>query len=132
MKTHRKPLRAVSARAGHTGEGLFARRALASGEVAAFYSGSRIHPDECDAREWSENDNVMSINEHTAVDVAPAWVSPSKYCASLGHKVNHSFTPNARFEPFSHPRFGQIKCVRATGAPTRPDVRWGFVVEYRR
>ena len=59
------------------------------------------------------NDNTMSIDENTSVDVPPEWASTEKYSASLGHKVNHSFTPNARFEPFIHPRFGTIKCIRA-------------------
>jgi hypothetical protein len=38
-----------------------------------------------------------------------------KYCASLGHKVNHAFAaPNCRFDTFGHPRFGLVPCLVAT------------------
>lgn len=40
----------------------------------------------------------------------------SKYCASLGHKENHFFTPNCIYDIFVHPRFGPIKCIRTLRA----------------
>ena len=36
------------------------------------------------------------------------------YNASLAHKTNHSFIPNAELCTFDHPRFGVIPCVTAT------------------
>lgn len=96
------------------GEGLFAVRALAAGEIACFYSGIRIAHAVVNGRGWEENDNTLSVDADTVVDVPPACVPTANYSATLGHKANHSFTPNARYEPFEHPRFGSIKCVRAT------------------
>ena len=40
--------------------------------------------------------------------------STDAYCASLAHKVNHSFNPNAKFDVFNHPKFGLIPSVRTT------------------
>ena len=34
--------------------------------------------------------------------------------ASLAHKTNHSFMPNAELDVFDHPRFGLVPCVTAT------------------
>ena len=37
-----------------------------------------------------------------------------KYCATLAHKTNHSFTPNAQFIVYDHPIFGTIPRIMAT------------------
>ena len=36
------------------------------------------------------------------------------YCASLAHKTNHSFLPNAEFVTFDHPRWGLVPCLTCT------------------
>lgn len=36
------------------------------------------------------------------------------YRASLGHKVNHSFTPNCRYRQMQHPRWGEIVGIFTT------------------
>jgi len=36
------------------------------------------------------------------------------YQASLGHKVNHSFTPNCRYRQMHHPRWGEIVGIFTT------------------
>ena len=38
------------------------------------------------------------------------YLSPDQYCASLAHKVNHSFRQNSEFVRFHHPRFG-LRCL---------------------
>ena len=39
----------------------------------------------------------------------------TKYRATLGHKVNHSFTKkNALYQSVIHPRFGPINCLLST------------------
>ena len=53
-------------------------------------------------------------DDDTVIDVPPPFASITKYRATLGHKANHSFAPNARYEPYNHPRFGEIKCIRTT------------------
>ena len=45
------------------------------------------------------------------IDVPPEYVSTKAYKASAAHKCNHSFTPNAKFSLFDHPRFGPIPAV---------------------
>ncbi len=43
--------------------------------------------------------------------VPAEWSSTTAYCATLGHKANHSFTNNAMYDVYeNHPRFGHIKC----------------------
>ena len=93
------------------GQGLFARTNLLEGEVVSFYNGVRLTHTEVDARDWSANGNTISLDESTVIDVPTEFSSLSKYCASLGHKANHSQSPNCEYLPFSHPRFGEIKCI---------------------
>jgi hypothetical protein len=45
------------------------------------------------------------------LDIPPDCRDVSRYRATLAHKINHSFFPNARFSDFAHPRFGRILCV---------------------
>jgi histone-lysine N-methyltransferase SETD7 len=96
----------------NAGEGLFARRTLSLGEVVSFYNGVRITHSEVDNRDWVLNSNTLSLDESTVIDVPDEYSSVSKYCASLGHKANHSFDANCEYSPFHHPRFGHIKCIR--------------------
>eukprot|EP00850_Spirogloea_muscicola_P012870 SM000085S23220 [mRNA] locus=s85:89224:90884:- [translate_table: standard] len=97
------------------GEGLFARVALAAGDVAAFYKyGVRLSHEEVDARDWRLNANTIRLDADAVIDIPPGLVPVTAYCASLGHKANHNRRPNAEYAPFCHPRFGDIKCVRAT------------------
>mmetsp|Transcript_50171 Transcript_50171/g.93418 ORF Transcript_50171/g.93418 Transcript_50171/m.93418 type:complete len:368 (-) Transcript_50171:172-1275(-) len=94
------------------GEGLFAKIPLYKGEVAAYYNGVRLPHDEVDNRDWSLNDNTIALNEDEVIDVPVNMAGLDVYCASLGHKANHSSEHNAMYTPVFHPRFGDIKCVR--------------------
>nr|XP_058923536.1 histone-lysine N-methyltransferase SETD7 isoform X4 [Kogia breviceps] len=69
-----------------------------------------------DSRDWALNGNTLSLDEETVIDVPEPYNRVSKYCASLGHKANHSFTPNCIYDMFVHPRFGPIKCIRTLRA----------------
>lgn len=55
----------------HANEGLFARRPLGQDEVACFYAGVRLGHDFVDARDWAENENTLSIDDETVIDVPP-------------------------------------------------------------
>ena len=33
------------------------------------------------------------------------------YCATLAHKTNHSFLPNAEFVCYDHPKYGVVPCL---------------------
>lgn len=94
------------------GEGLFARIDLSEGEIASFYNGIRISHQEVDSRKWALNGNTISLDENIVIDVPEEYSTTDAYCATLGHKVNHSTNPNCKYDPFVHPRFGNIKCIR--------------------
>nr|Q7Z0G7.1 RecName: Full=Histone-lysine N-methyltransferase SETD7; AltName: Full=SET domain-containing protein 7 [Halocynthia roretzi]AAM96825.1 lysine methyltransferase [Halocynthia roretzi] len=96
----------------NAGEGLYAKCDVDQDTVMAFYNGVRLKQDEVENRDWSQNSNTISLTDDIAIDVPEEYVSTDNYCASLGHKVNHSFDPNCRYDIYQHPRFGFIKCVR--------------------
>ncbi|KAG1962543.1 histone-lysine N-methyltransferase SETD7 [Pimephales promelas] len=98
------------------GEGLFAKTKAEANTVMAFYNGVRITHSEVDSRDWSLNGNTISLDEDTVIDVPEPFNLTENYCASLGHKANHSFTPNCKYDSYVHPRFGQIKCIRTIRA----------------
>lgn len=81
------------------GQGLFARCHIARGEVCCFYNGVRITHSKVDRRNWSLNDNTITLDEETVLDVPKPFDKVSVYCASLGHKANHSLKhQNAKYD----------------------------------
>jgi histone-lysine N-methyltransferase SETD7 len=76
-------------------------------------AGVRLTHDVVDGRDWKLNSNTISLDEDTVLDVPGDLSSCSAYCATLGHKANHSSAPNACYDVFDHPLHGCIKCVRA-------------------
>ncbi|CAH1247539.1 SETD7 [Branchiostoma lanceolatum] len=108
-------------------EGLFMKVPVKEDKVVAFYNGLRLTHAEVDARDWSKNGNTISLDEEIVIDVPPPFDDTKHYCASLGHKVNHSFSPNSKYDLFQHPRFGFIKCIR-TMKPVSADEE--LTVEY--
>lgn len=94
-------------------QGLFARRDLQAGSVVCMYNGVRLTHEEVDGRHWDKNDNTISLNDDVVLDVPIDSIPIDIYCASVGHKANHDFSPNAKYAPFYHPRFGPIKSVVA-------------------
>ena len=93
------------------GEGLFAKRPLHAGELVAYYNGVRLSHAIVDGRAWSENGNCISLDEEVVIDVPEVFSNTSVYCATLGHKANHSFAPNSCYAPCYHPLYGDIKCI---------------------
>jgi len=95
-------------------EGLFAKVKIYSKTVVSFYNGLRVNVTEVDRRPWELNNNTISLDDEIIIDIPIKYNDTNVYCASLGHKANHSFTPNAKYDIFpNHPRFGNIKCIRA-------------------
>uniref|UniRef100_A0A8C6TLJ4 Histone-lysine N-methyltransferase SETD7 n=1 Tax=Neogobius melanostomus TaxID=47308 RepID=A0A8C6TLJ4_9GOBI len=94
------------------GEGLFTKTDADANTVMAFYNGVRITHSEVDSRDWALNGNTISLDEDTVIDVPQPFDRTDQYSASLGHKANHSFSPNCKYDPYVHPRFGSIKCIR--------------------
>ncbi|XP_067103195.1 histone-lysine N-methyltransferase SETD7 isoform X2 [Osmerus mordax] len=111
------------------GDGLFAKVDAEPNTVMAFYNGVRITHSEVDSRDWALNGNTISLDEDTVIDVPQPFDKMEMYCASLGHKGNHSFTPNCKYDPYVHPRFGLIKCIRTLRAVQRDEelmVAYGY------
>ncbi|XP_061541864.1 histone-lysine N-methyltransferase SETD7 isoform X1 [Phycodurus eques] len=111
------------------GQGLFAKIDAERDTVVAFYNGIRITHTEVDNRDWALNGNTISLDEDTVIDVPQPFDQAERYCASLGHKANHSFTPNCKYDVFVHPRFGSIKCIRTLRAVQKNDeltVAYGY------
>ncbi|KAI6069539.1 Histone-lysine N-methyltransferase SETD7 [Aix galericulata] len=81
------------------GEGLFSKIAAEASTVMSFYNGVRITHQEVDSRDWALNGNTISLDDETVIDVPEPYNHAAKYCASLGHKANHSFTPNCIYDP---------------------------------
>ena len=95
------------------GEGLFAKCKIAAGELVCYYNGVRVPHSKVDKRPWRLNDNCISLDAECAIDVPSAFASTRVYTATVGHKANHSFEPNAKYVEVFHPRFGHIKGIRA-------------------
>ena len=56
-----------------------------AGQIVSWYNGVRVPCHVVDGRpDWSLNDNVINLDEETAIDVPPEWSSTKTYCASLG------------------------------------------------
>ncbi|XP_029368990.1 histone-lysine N-methyltransferase SETD7 [Echeneis naucrates] len=111
------------------GQGLFAKVDAEADTVMAFYNGVRLTHSEVDSREWALNGNTISLDEDTVIDVPQPFDITDRYCASLAHKANHSFTPNCKYDPYVHPRFGQIKCIRTLRAVQKDEeltVAYGY------
>ncbi|CAF91934.1 unnamed protein product, partial [Tetraodon nigroviridis] len=114
------------------GQGLFAKVDAEANTVMSFYNGVRITHTEVDSRDWALNGNTISLDEDTVIDVPQPFDAVKIYCASLGHKANHSFTPNCKYEPFVHPRFGPIKCIRTIKSVKKDEelvVAYGYTHE---
>ncbi len=106
------------------GEGLFALRELPEGRVVSFYNGVRVRPGEAYSPDnldyqiyvdWSNTDNSPFM------DVPRACTDVSRYCATLGHKANHSFRPNCCYVVVDHPRFGRIPALKTLQAVERDE-----------
>ena len=100
------------------GEGLFTTQYVEADTIVAFYNGVRLQGDE--GKEPSEHweDDAYKIldqtDEENILDIPDLYRNVDQYQASLAHKTNHSFSPNAKFCPFYHPRFGNIPAIRTT------------------
>jgi len=103
------------------GEGAFARRDLQKGAVALIFNGYKVPLAESNI-DWEKETedslydrlayNIhMPQEEDFFLDFPPSKADLSVYCASLGHKVNHSFVPNAEFSTIYHPRWGRVRSV---------------------
>ena len=71
--------------------------------VVAFYNG--VTQDDSDDCDWeacaykifiNNHDNIDDDDECKVLDIPSNMRTTDSYCATLGHKLNHSFHPNSR------------------------------------
>ena len=95
---------------------------LPKNRIAAIFNGYRvsIYAGIFPAEGIEEEEKIyerLSYNIHMPededffIDLPPSKADLSVYCASLGHKVNHSFIPNCSFGTMFHPRWGRVRTV---------------------
>ena len=107
------------------GEGVFALQNIPTKTVVAFYNGVRIPGDEADTEDsWDDcsyrifvaidDDTDIDNDDTERVDMPVQFRSTKNYCATVGHKINHSFNPNCKFSKYIHPMFGPIPCIITT------------------
>ncbi len=63
----------------------------------------------------------------TFLDIPPEFGSTKKYRATLGHKINHSFRPNAIFATIDTARFGVVSSLRTIRRVSKDEE---FLVSY--
>ncbi len=83
----------------NAGEGLYAKADIEEGRVFSLYNGIRRKASRDNAGDKDPNTNFdyrMRLNGDTDIDVPGDWTSLENYCATLGHKANHSFEPNSK------------------------------------
>jgi len=90
------------------GEGLFARRDIKRQELISLFNGVRLKTATLESK-YSESDYRIRLNADLDLDIPHAHIDLDKYCATLGHKANHSFVANAEWALVEHPRFGLIR-----------------------
>ena len=90
----------------NAGEGLFAKVDIDVDTVISFYNGVTVssgHDPE------KETPYKMVLDEESDLDLPESMTSLENFRATLGHKICHSFHPNADPDIFCHPRFGMIR-----------------------
>jgi len=103
------------------GQGVFTRVPLFKGAVALIFNGYKVPLAESNIDWEKETEETlydrlaynihMPQEEDFFLDFPPSQADLTVYCASLGHKVNHSFVPNAEFSTIYHPRWGRVRSV---------------------
>jgi len=98
-------------------DGLHVQNHVEPNTILAFYNGQKLTSEEMrDAPSW--DDNAYRIFDPTrkngTIDIPKNFINYDNYKASLAHKTNHSFLPNAELVVFDHPRFGLVPCVLST------------------
>ena len=97
-------------------DGLFAAIDIEPNTVIAFYNGIRIRPrskDDCDHEDWDKNAYKIfdPSRKNGTIDIPQKYRSYDNYKATLAHKTNHSFLPNAEFVSYDHPKYGLVPCL---------------------
>ena len=99
------------------GQGVFLRRDVGPGTVVAFYNGVRL-AHTADTEGWEDCSYRIFMRRRSGedcsddededdvdvLDIPPELRTVDRYCATLAHKINHSFRPNCRSAEYYLPR----------------------------
>jgi len=103
------------------GEGAFAKQDIKAGTVIAYYNGIRMKPGEKSPYddtgyaifvEWNRK-SLYGQKNGDHMDLPPKYHRYENYRATVGHKLNHSFTPNCAWSNADHPCFGFVPSIVA-------------------
>ena len=93
------------------GEGLFAKTDLPAKTIICLFAGVRLKTSTVAAERRPRSDYRIQLTVDVDLDIPDTCLQLTSYCATLGHKANHSFIPNGTFDLFEHPRFGLIRAI---------------------
>ena len=114
------------------GEGVYASVPMPTGTLVAVFNGYRVpmasgHGDPAQGlTSEEERYHRLAYNIHMPtdadffIDFPPDQADLTTYCASLGHKVNHSFLAKSVFGVMSHPRYELTTIICAHHYPMVP------------
>ena len=90
------------------GQGLFALQDIKKGQLIAFFYGLPLQ------NMIQGSDYSIKFSDELLIDIPDNCRSTDIYCATLAHKICHSFEANAEYSYAFHPRFGRvIRCAVA-------------------
>ena len=95
------------------GEGLFAKKDIPQKNLVCLFNGVRLKTAALYAK-LTESDYRIRLNADVDLDIPKGSENLSEYCATLGHKANHSNVPNAEWALVEHPRFGLIRGLNSS------------------
>ena len=113
-------------------DGIFARRTFHQGDLVAYFNGVRVREAQILLKNMTKEETYQAsqyyfnlghfspkswgIHPDICIDIPEKFRSVVDYRTTLGHKVNHKFSPesNGYFEVVKHPLFGVIVAVVAT------------------
>ena len=85
--------------------------------MVAFYNGVRLPYEPGQKENWETSGYKIFVNaDHSSgerIDLPGDLIETTNYCATLGHKMNHSFDYNCTEWFFDHPRHGVVPCAQA-------------------
>ena len=90
------------------GEGLFSKKDVTGKRLICLFNGIRLNVASLHAK-YGESDYRIRLNADVDLDIPDGAQNLGQYCATLGHKANHSNLPNAEWAIVEHPRFGLIR-----------------------
>ncbi|XP_059087861.1 uncharacterized protein LOC131884188 [Tigriopus californicus] len=99
----------------YAGEGLYAKQSIEPGTLISIFNGIRIRDFNSTETRFREGftDYKILLKRDMSLDIPKDSQRTAKYCATLGHKCCHSFSPNADFRELYHPRFGHVMSLVA-------------------